>query len=159
MTIPAVDPRILSSDELDRALETWLLAEAAFWRTVEARLEGGRLGRGHYRAAFLLKRRPGLGVQELARLTGLSKQGASKALGELVKGGLAEVETGALDARRRPTRLTAAGEAFEASVSTALREFLASAYRSAGLEAAPGARRVLTAMAGPAALSRRKEEP
>jgi DNA-binding MarR family transcriptional regulator len=154
------DPRlILSEDELDRALETFFLAEAALWRAADAQLEQSSLGRGHYRAAFLLKRRPGLGVQELARLTGLSKQGASKALKELIASGLAEAATGELDARRRPTRLTGAGHAFESSVSASLRERLASAYREGGIDAAPGARRILAALAGPRATqSRRKDE-
>jgi DNA-binding MarR family transcriptional regulator len=157
-TIAAADPRlILSEDELDRALETFLLAEVALWRAAEAVLAGGRLGRGHYRAAMLLKRRPGLGVQELARLSGLSKQGASKVLKELIEAGLAEVDAETLDARRRPTRLTAQGVAFETEVSGALRPLLAAAYREGGIDAAPGARRILTALAGPRANTRRKD--
>ncbi len=160
----AADPRlVLSEDELDRALETFFLAEAALWSTADARLDAGmaagsRLGRGHYRAAFLLKRRPGLGVQELARLTGLSKQGASKTLKELIVAGLAEAEPGELDTRRRPTRLTEAGLTFEIGVSEALRERLASAYREGGIDAAPGARRILAALAGPKAQPRWKDE-
>lgn len=158
------DPRlILSEEELDRALEAFLLAEAALWRAADAaaeRVDGAaKLGRGHVRAAFLLKRRPGLGVQELARLTGLSKQGASRVLKELIDAGYAAVEDGALDARRRPTHLTAKGQAFEAEISGALRALFAAAYREGGIDAAPGARRILAALAGPRALSRRKEAP
>ncbi len=155
---PAADPRlILSEDELDRALETFLLAETALWQAVDNRLEGQNLGRGHYRTAFLLKRRPGLGAQDLARLSGLTKQGASKAMKELIEAGLAAVAPGDLDARRRPTHLTARGLAFEASVSTTLRELLASAYREGGIDAAPGARRILAALAGPRAQARRRD--
>ncbi len=157
----AADPRlVLSEDGLDRALETFLLAETAVWRAADAGLatvEGG-LGRGHFRAAFLLKRRPDLGVQELARLTGLSKQGASKVLRELITAGLAEAAPGEIDARRRPTRLTPAGLAFEAGVSKALRDLLVTAYREGGIDAAPGAVRILSALAGPRA-QRRTEEP
>jgi len=175
--LPA-DPRlILSEEELDRALEVFLLAEVSFWAAADGVLDrpqqganlgqkpgpapeprtGPRLGRGHYRAAFLLKRRPGLGVQELARLTGLSKQGASRVLKELIEGGHAEVEPGALDARRRPTHLTGRGLEFEAEVSSELRALLAGAYREGGIDAAPGARRILAAIAGPKVTSRRKE--
>ena len=156
----SADPRlILSEEELDRALETFLLAEAALWRAVDEQLAQTRLGRGHFRAAFLMKRRPGLGMQELARLTGLSKQGASRVLRDLIEAGYAEAEPGALDARRRPTRLTPAGLAFEAGGSSALRDLLASAYREGGIDAAPGARRILAALAGPKALNRRKDAP
>jgi hypothetical protein len=75
------DPRlILSDDGLDAALEVFLLAQAALWSAADVGLEGepSGLGRGHWRAALLMKRRPGLGVQALARLTGLSKQAASR---------------------------------------------------------------------------------
>jgi hypothetical protein len=75
MSGPA-DPRlILRDEELDAGLELMMLAEAALWAGVDAGLEAeaaqgaSGLGRSHWRAAFLLKRRPGLGVQELARLT------------------------------------------------------------------------------------------
>jgi len=166
----AADPRlILSEDELDRALEVFLLAEASFWAVADDALSrsapgagppaapGVKLGRGHFRAAFLLKRRPGLGVQELARLTGLSKQGASRVLKELIDGGYAEALPGALDARRRPTHLTARGLAFEADIASALRALLAGAYREGGIDAAPGARRILAAIAGPKVASRRQD--
>jgi len=166
----AADPRlILSEEELDRALEVFLLAEVAFWAAADDVLDrpspspklgvklGAPLGRGHFRAAFLLKRRPGLGVQDLARLTGLSKQGASRVLKELIDGGYAEAAPGALDARRRPTHLTERGQAFEAEISSALRALLAGAYREGGIDAAPGARRILAAIAGPRFSSRRKD--
>lgn len=156
----AADPRlILSEEELDRAVEAMILAEARLWSEADQRLAATGLGRGHYRAAFLLKHRPGLGVQELARLTGVSKQGASRVLKELVEAGHAEAAQGELDARRRPTHLTEQGLAFEEAVSSGLRALMASAYRDAGLDAAPGARRVLAALAGPRAAHRRREEP
>lgn len=153
------DPRlILREEELDAAIEVFVLAEAAFWASADEGLAGesARLGRGHYRAALLLRRRPGIGVQELARLTGLSKQGASKAIKDLIGAGYASSDPGVLDARRRPTRLTAKGEAFEGEVSARLRDHLARAYRDGGLDAAPGARRILAAIAGPRAAPRRE---
>lgn len=148
---PAADPRlILREEELDAALELLLLAEAALWSTADAALEGEAkgLGRSHYRALFLLKRRPGLGVQELARLTALSKQGASRTLGELERMGLAERSSRGGDARRRPAVLTQAGAAVEARISERLRAHVARAYRAGGLDSVAGARRILTALAG-----------
>jgi len=163
-TALAADPRlILSEDELDRAVELFLLAETTLWQAADDALAGGalpaKLGRSHMRAVLLLKSRPGLGVQELARLTGLSKQGASRILKELIEAGLADVEPGALDARRRPTHLTARGQAFETGIASALRAHFAAAYREGGIDAAPGARRILAALAGPRAAGRRKEAP
>ena len=140
----------LRDEELDSALELFILAEAALATAAEGALEGepARMGRGHWRAAVLLKRRPGLGVQDLARLTGLSKQGASRVLRDLETAGYVEKSAGA-DARRRPAALTAQGAAFEDRVSERLRHVLTRAYRTGGLDAVGGAHRILAAVAGP----------
>lgn len=145
------DPRlILREEELDGGLELILLAEASLWATVDAVLEAESLGlgRSHWRAAFLLRRRPGLGVQDLSRLTSLSKQAASRTLADLQKAGLIERGAGDLDARRRPATLTPAGVAFEQRTAERLRALLARAYRTGGLDGVPGARRILAALAG-----------
>jgi DNA-binding MarR family transcriptional regulator len=145
------DPRlILRDEELDAGLELLLLSEAAFWAAVDLALESEAkgLGRSHYRTLFLLKRKPGLGVRELARLTALSKQGASRTLSELAKLGLVDKASGEADARRKPARLSKEGAAVEARVSERLRALLARAYRSGGLDAVAGARRILSALAG-----------
>jgi len=148
---PADARLILREEELDAALELFFLAEAALWSTAEAALDGdpAGLGKGHFRMAFLLKRRPGLGVQELTRLTGLSKQGASRTLKELEDKGLVAKAPGESDMRRRPAVLTPAGAAFETRVSERLRAHLIRAYRAGGLDAVGGARRILGAVAGP----------
>jgi DNA-binding MarR family transcriptional regulator len=145
------DPRlILREEELDASIELFVLAEAALWSTAEAALQDhpSGLGRGHYRAALLLKRRPGIGGQELALLTGLSKQGASRVLADLEKAGFIEKASAKGDGRRKPAQLTAEGRAFEARVSERLRAHIALAYRSGGLDAVAGARRILSAVAG-----------
>ena len=151
MSLPA-DPRlVLRDEELDSGLELMLLAEATLWAAVDAALdgEGPGLGRPHWRAAFLLRRRPGVGTRDLSRLTGLSKQAASRTLSDLVRLGLAEIESGELDARRRPARLTDEGRAFEARIAERLRALIARAYRTGGLDGVAGARRILAALAGP----------
>lgn len=148
---PAPDPRlILKEEELEAGLELLLLAEASLWAAADTALETEphSLGRSHYRTLFLLKRRPGLGVRELARLTALSKQGASRTLGELERHGLVEKTPGDGDARRRPAQLTAEGAALEARVSERLRAQIGRAYRSGGLDAVAGTRRILAALAG-----------
>jgi DNA-binding MarR family transcriptional regulator len=141
---------VLHETALDAALELFVLSEAALASTAEAALEGeGRkLGRGHWRIAFLLKRRPGLGVQALAALTGLSKQGVSRTLADLDAAGLVAKEPGE-DARRRHAVLTPAGAAFERKVSERLRAHLARSFRNGGLDAVPAARRIIAAVAGP----------
>jgi DNA-binding MarR family transcriptional regulator len=153
----AADPRlILRPEELDAALEQFLLAEAALWIAADPALEDEphKLGRGHFRAAFLLKRRPGLGVKDLVRLTGLSKQGASRVLKDLIEAGYAKAAPNDQDARRRPTMLTDAGAAFEARVAERMRAHLSAAFRDGGLDAVLGARRIMAAVAGPRAVRR-----
>ncbi len=146
----AADPRlILREDELDAALELLFLAESALWSSADVALEAeAGLGRSHYRMMFLLKRRPGVGVRELSRLTALSKQGASRTLGELERMGLAVKAAGDVDARRRPAELTDRGVEIEQRVSERLRSQIARAFRAGGPEAAAGARRILAALAG-----------
>ncbi|UTP38956.1 MarR family transcriptional regulator [Phenylobacterium sp. LH3H17] len=147
----AADPRlILRDEELDAGLELMMLAEAALWAGVDAGLQAEDLGlgRSHWRAAFLLKRRPGVGVQELAHLTSLSKQAASRILSDLEAKGLAEKVPGDLDGRRRTANLTAAGQAFEGRIAERLRGQLARSYRTGGLDGVAGARRILSALAG-----------
>ena len=157
MSAPApADARlVLSEAELDAALELFVLAEASMAAVADAALEAGepRLGRSAWRTAFLLKRRPGLGVRELAALTGLSKQGASKVLKELEAAGLIEKALGE-DERRRPATLTGAGRLWERAVGERMRAALARAYRAGGLEHAGGARRVWAALAGGRAAQR-----
>jgi len=151
MSLPA-DPRlVLRDEELDSGLELMLLAEATLWASVDTALdaEGPGLGRPHWRAAFLLRRRPGVGTRDLSKLTGLSKQAASRTLSDLVRLGLAEIESGELDARRRPARLTDEGRAFEARIAERLRALIGRAYRTGGLDGVAGARRILAALAGP----------
>lgn len=145
------DPRlILREEELDGGLELILLAEASLWAAVDAVLETEALGlgRSHWRAAFLLRRRPGIGVQDLSKLTSLSKQAASRTLADLEKAGLVERVSGDLDGRRRPATLTAEGVGFEQRTAERLRALLARAYRTGGLDGVAGTRRILAALAG-----------
>ncbi len=153
------DPRlILRDDELDLGLELILLAETAIWIEVDAALaaEPHDLNRSHWRALFLIRRRPGLGVLDLAALTGLSKQSASKTVSELERAGLADKPRGDLDGRRKGAVLTQAGEALEARVGERLRKRMAMAYRAGGADAVLGARKVLGTVAGPKLTGRRE---
>ena len=150
MNAPAEPRLILREDELDAGIELLMLSEAALWAAVDQGLaeQNLGLGRSHWRAAFLLRRRPGIGVQELAHLTSLSKQAASRILVDLAGKGLVEKAAGDLDGRRRTAALTEAGLAFEAAISERLRAQLSRAYRVGGLDGVAGARRILAALAG-----------
>ena len=150
MTLTVDSRLILREEELDSGLEMLLLAEAAVWAAADAALESEQkgLGRSHWRAALLLRRRPSIGVQDLARLTGLTKQAASHTVRDLEKLGLAKKTGGDIDARRRITVLTAAGRDFEARISERLRALVAKAWRDGGLDGVPAAKRILNSLAG-----------
>lgn len=146
----ALDARlILRDEELDAGLELMIRAEAAFWNEVDFGLAGqaAGLGRSHWRTAFLLQQHPGLGVAQLARLSGLSKQAASRTLSDLAKAGLVMKDQADDDGRRRPAHLTPAGANFAARIADRLRPWLAKSYRTGGLDSVGGTRRILTAMA------------
>ncbi|PZQ58127.1 MAG: MarR family transcriptional regulator, partial [Phenylobacterium zucineum] len=89
-----------------------------------------------------------IGVQELAHLTSLSKQAASRILVDLAGKGLVEKHAGDIDGRRRSAALTERGLAFEAAIGERLRSQLSRAYRQGGLDGVAGARAILAAMAG-----------
>jgi DNA-binding MarR family transcriptional regulator len=151
----SADPRlILREDELDQGLELMLIAESGLWGEVDSALEAagaGRhagLGRSHWRALFLIRRRPGVGILDLASLSGLSKQSASKTMAELAAAGLANLARDELDGRRRGAVLTDAGAALEEKVTERLRARIAGAYRTVGAEGVLSARRLLAALAG-----------
>jgi DNA-binding MarR family transcriptional regulator len=69
-------------------------------------------------------------------------------LADLDRAGYVEKAAGKGDGRRKPAQLTAEGRAFEGRVSERLRAHLALAYRTGGLDAVVGARRILAAVAG-----------
>src|SRR5258706_16242959 len=105
----SADPRlILREDELDLGLELLLVAEAALWIEVDAALETAApgLGRSHWRALFLIPRRPGLGVLDLAPPSRPSQQSPSKTLGGLQPARLADKVKGDLHAPRPGAALT-----------------------------------------------------
>jgi DNA-binding MarR family transcriptional regulator len=87
-------------------------------------------------------------VADLAAMSGLSKQSASRTLSDLEVAGLIVKAAADADGRRRSILLTQAGLEFEARVSERLRQLLARAYRSGGLDGVAGARRILAALAG-----------
>ncbi len=89
-----------------RALELLLLADAVLASAADAALDA-EPGRGSAAATgappSCSSGGPGLGVQELARLTGLSKQGASRTLCDLEGAGLAEKSAGRVTPAAAPS--------------------------------------------------------
>jgi DNA-binding MarR family transcriptional regulator len=140
----------LTDDQLRQAIELMFFAYRGFTADPDRLLEDRGYGRAHHRALHFINRRPGLTVNDLLAVLGVTKQSLNRVLSRLVDDGLVESRVGAQDRRRRNLRLTEAGHALEQELSAAQRKRMRAAFSSAGPEAVQGFRRVLEAMIDPA---------
>ena len=106
-------------------------------------------GRAHHRAIHFINRQPGLTVNMLLTMLGVTKQSLNRVLRTLVEDGLVEARVGRRDKRERHLHLTGRGQALERELSDAQRARMRRAYRAAGPAAVAGFRQVLEAMMDP----------
>jgi DNA-binding MarR family transcriptional regulator len=144
----------LTDDQLRQGIELMFFAYRGFTADPDRLLEARGYGRAHHRAIHFVNRRPGLMVNELLEILGVTKQSLNRVLRQLVDDGLVESRVGASDRRQRNLHLTAAGRALEHELSAAQRRRMRAAYSSAGPEAVAGFRKVLEAMIDPATRER-----
>jgi len=144
----------LTDEQLRRGIEAMFFAYQGFTADPDRILAERGYGRAHHRAIHFINRRPGMTVNTLLTLLGVTKQSLNRVLRTLIEDGLVEARVGTRDKRERHLHLTEAGAALEAELSTAQRDRMRSAYRSAGPEAVSGFRQVLEAMMDPEALKR-----
>jgi DNA-binding MarR family transcriptional regulator len=140
----------LTDDQLRKGIEAMFFAYRGFTADPDRILEGLKYGRAHHRAIHFIHRSPGLPVNNLLTILGVTKQSLNRVLRTLVEDGLVESRVGAQDKRERHLYLTAAGEALEGELSAAQRARMRAAYRAAGATAVQGFRQVLEAMMDPA---------
>jgi DNA-binding MarR family transcriptional regulator len=112
-------------------------------------LDERQYGRAHHRAVHFINRRPGLTVNELLEILGVTKQSLNRVLRQLVDDGLVESRVGLADRRQRNLYLTEPGRALEQELSAAQRRRMRAAFSNAGPEAVAGFRKVLEAMIDP----------
>jgi DNA-binding MarR family transcriptional regulator len=139
----------LTDDQLRQGIELMFFAYRGFTADPDRILEGRRYGRAHHRAIHFINRRPGLTVNELLELLGVTKQSLNRVLRQLIDDGLVESRIGQTDRRHRNLRLTPAGSAFEQELSAAQRRRMRAAFSTAGPEAVAGFRKVLEQMIDP----------
>ena len=144
----------LTDEQLRRGIEAMFFAYQGFTADPDRILAQRGYGRAHHRAVHFINRQPGLTVNTLLAILGVTKQSLNRVLRTLVEDGLVEARVGQRDKRERQLFLTEKGAALEASVSTAQRERMRDAYRRAGPEAVAGFRQVLEAMMDPDAAKR-----
>ena len=103
-------------------------------------------GRAHHRAIHFINRRPGLTVNDLLEILGVTKQSLNRVLRQLINDDLVDSRVGAADKRQRNLYLTDKGNALEKQLATAQQARMRRAYSAAGPEAVEGFRQVLENM-------------
>jgi DNA-binding MarR family transcriptional regulator len=139
----------LTDDQLRQGIELMFFAYRGFTADPDRILEQRRYGRAHHRAIHFINRRPGLTVNELLEILGVTKQSLNRVLRQLVDDGLVESRVGIADRRQRNLALTERGRALEHELSAAQRRRMRAAFSHAGPEAVAGFRKVLEAMIDP----------
>ncbi|MGF1657809.1 MAG: MarR family winged helix-turn-helix transcriptional regulator [Rubrimonas sp.] len=140
----------LTDAQLRQGIELMFFAYRDFTADPDRILEEYGYGRAHHRALHFINRRPGLTVQALIDILGVTKQSLNRVLRQLIEDGLVESRVGPSDRRQRLLSLTEAGAALEGRLSETQRARVRRAYREAGPEAVAGFRRVLERMIEPA---------
>ena len=136
----------LTDEQLRKGIEAMFFAYRGFTADPDRILSELGYGRAHHRAVHFINRRPGLTVNALLSVLGVTKQSLNRVLRTLIADGLVESRVGRSDRRERNLHLTEAGAELERRLSAAQRARMRAAYRAAGPEAVAGFRQVLEAM-------------
>jgi len=139
----------LTDDQLRQGIELMFFAYRGFTADPDRILAEQGYGRAHHRAIHFINRQPGLTVNELLDILGVTKQSLNRVLRQLVEDGLVDSRIGEHDRRQRNLFLTETGEALERQLSDAQRQRMRKAYSNAGPEAVKGFRRVLEQIIDP----------
>jgi DNA-binding MarR family transcriptional regulator len=139
----------LTDEQLRKGIEAMFFAYRGFTSDPDRILETKDYGRAHHRAVHFINRQPGLTVNALLAVLGVTKQSLNRVLRSLIDDGLVESRVGRADKRERHLFLTASGQALERELSDAQRARMRAAYRAAGPQAVAGFRQVLEAMMDP----------
>ncbi len=140
----------LTDEQLRQGIELMFFAYRGFTADPDRILENYAYGRAHHRAIHFINRTPGLTVNDLLDILGVTKQSLNRVLRQLVEDGLVESRVGLQDRRQRNLYLTESGAALERELSDAQRKRMRKAYSNAGPEAVHGFRTVLEQMIDPA---------
>ncbi len=139
----------LTDEQLRQGIEMMFFAYRGFTAYPDKILETYGYGRAHHRAIHFVGRKPGLTVNTLLDILGVTKQSLNRVLRQLVNDGLIDSRVGTKDRRQRNLYLTESGLALEKELSDAQRQRMRKAYAAAGPNAVQGFRTVLAAMIEP----------
>lgn len=139
----------LTDDQLRNGIELMFFAYRGFTADPDRLLEDYGYGRAHHRALHFVSRRPGLTVNALLDILGVTKQSLNRVLRQLVEDGLIDSRVGQTDRRQRNLFLTESGQTLERALSESQRTRMRKAYMEAGPDAVQGFRTVLEQMIDP----------
>jgi DNA-binding MarR family transcriptional regulator len=120
--------------EVNQALEALHFAFRAVVAKPDAILAERGLSRVHHRILYFVGRHPGLSVNELLTVLGVSKQSLNAPLRQLTNIGLIESQTDRDDRRIKRLALTKAGLGLEEELSGDQRQRFAKAFEIVGRE-------------------------
>jgi DNA-binding MarR family transcriptional regulator len=120
--------------ELNKALEALHFAFRAVIAKPDAILAERGLSRVHHRILYFIGRHPGLSVNELLAMLGVSKQSLNVPLRQLTELGLIESKADPLDRRIKRLSLTQEGLCLEKKLSGDQRQRFAKAFEIVGRE-------------------------
>jgi DNA-binding MarR family transcriptional regulator len=139
----------LTDEQLRQGIELMFFAYRGFTADPDRILDTHGYGRAHHRAIHFISRRPGLTVNDLLTILGVTKQSLNRVLRQLMDDGLVASRVGREDRRQRNLMLTDRGRALEQALSAAQRARMRKAYSQAGPEAVQGFRMVLEQIIDP----------
>ncbi|MCB2119915.1 MAG: MarR family transcriptional regulator, partial [Rhodobacteraceae bacterium] len=96
----------LTDEQLRKGIEAMFFAYRGFTADPDRILENHAYGRAHHRAIHFINRQPGLTVNTLLSVLGVTKQSLNRVLRTLVEDGLVESRVGRRDKRERHLFLT-----------------------------------------------------
>jgi DNA-binding MarR family transcriptional regulator len=120
--------------ELREAIELFFFAYRAFTAGPDRILEERGLSRVHHRVLYFVGRNPGIGVNALVRILGVTRQALNAPLRRMIELDLVSVQPGS-DRRIKELRLTAPGAKLEAQLTGTQMEQLAAVFEAAGVQA------------------------
>ena len=136
----------LQDPRLQQAIELFFFAYRAFTAVPDRILLEKGLGRVHHRILYFVGRNPGLNINELLQILGVSKQALNAPLRRLTELGLIEVETAQHDRRVKQLRLSKTGAKLETQLTQSQMQLLASVFSQSGDKSVDGWVRIMQSL-------------
>jgi DNA-binding MarR family transcriptional regulator len=129
--------------ELRESIELFFFAYRAFTAQPDRILAQRGLSRVHHRILYFVGHRPGVAINELLAILGVSKQALNAPLRQLIEMKLVAAKPAELDRRYKELRLTAEGAKLEALLTGTQMKHMAAVFDAAGAPAEAAWKRIM----------------